>query len=154
MDFVRRGYDPQGLTTIYCRKCGRAICRVALSSAGFRSVTRCAICDGAPAEAVKPKYVQQLPGQMPYPIPDPDADLFSFYEDEQLAMREARDKRKPWPGLLKPFFRAFGFNEELAEEKAAKDKLEELPSKKVSKRKIGRDGGGGIWAPDDGPTEE
>lgn len=143
--FVRRGFDPQGLTTIYCRLCGRAICRVASASTGFRSVTRCAICDGASADAVKPKYVQQLPGQPVTPIPDPDADLFSFYEDEQEAMRIAKEKNQPWVGFMRPLFRALGFGQAIAEEKQANEERKKLPSKRAAKR---RDKGGGLWEPE------
>jgi hypothetical protein len=98
------------------------------------TVSECLICQGYTEEQVLQQYSHVDPTQPPIPrgMPDP---VF-LYEDEAAAA-EASKQGKPWLGVLRPLFRALGWDVFELEEK------KELASTKVAKRK--HEGKGGLF---------
>lgn len=92
-------------------------------------MSQCALCQGAPPERVLPQYVQSDPTKGPVPT-TPEDPLF-LYEEEA----EAAASKQPWPGLLRPLFRALGLIKEPPPVTPEQPALAEPRSKKIARSK-------------------
>lgn len=131
---VGKALNPDGTTSIFCRKCGREIMRAVHPT--IRTVTQCAICrlkeEGVldPEDHVLAQYKLPDPSSPPVPI-DIDDDLSAgvllLYPETKLA----EDGRVPFSGgvigTVRSIFRALGFLQ--PEEK------EPTPSKTIATNK-------------------
>ena len=131
-----------GLTSIYCRQCGREIQRAIRPT--IRTVTKCAICVAKEQGIENPEdhilaqyYLSNDPNKLPTPI---DADmsaeggiLLLQPNAEQLDSNGNPLQSGGLVGTVKSLFRVLGFAKSEEPEPASRERA-------VSKRK-----GGGLW---------
>lgn len=108
----RRALD--GMTGVYCQKCGREICR--RNNSQFRSIAKCAICVLAEegifdAESkVLPQYIMFDPTKPPVPINAENDDVIvNLFPEEQTMFGGKLPSAGGIAGTAKSIFRAMGF---------------------------------------------
>ena len=125
----RRSID--GMTGVYCQKCGREICR--RNNTQFRSIAKCAICVLAEqgifdAESkVLPQYIMFDPLKPPVPLDaEGDSAIVNLFPEERMQAGYPVQSSGGVAGTVKSIFRAIGF---------AKPKPVQTESQKVATKR-------------------
>lgn len=124
----RRSVD--GMTGVYCQKCGREICR--RNNTQFRSIAKCAICVLAEngifdAESnVLPQYIMFDPTKPPVPLDaEGDSSILNLFPEEKVLFGRMPSSGGV-AGTAKAIFRALGFS---------KPVVEKAPSQKTATKR-------------------